>query len=256
MMFSNRVRAFLKANEPKRQVFSVPTSVSGLRKTKEEGKIAFTSYGLEGGYETILLSPEKEEIIIEWSTRINMDNPTKVVYEPFVSYECTSGGSSRGAAQVESPREKILKHFEVTTKEVTLPEVVVQIPLPEWAKEEYDHCGDWPNVAVVSEVCFASEAKQMVSEFREKLGRIEEDLEKGGEKKGKKFFLKEEVPYCKKCGEKIKLIEEFDEIQQCWIMRISCGDSCVKFYQDYHENDISEGGLLSYLKNSGFFEEV
>lgn len=256
MIFSDEVQAFLKANEPEGQVFPVPTSVLGLRKTKKEGKTAFTSYGLEGGYKTILLSPEKEEIIIEWSTRIKMDDPTKVVYEPFVSYGCTSGGGSCGAAQVELPREKILKHFEVATKEVALPEVVVQLPKPEWVKEEYDHCGDWPNVAVVSEVCFVSEAKQMISKFREELGRIEEDLEKGGEKKGKQFFLKEGVPHCKKCGEKIKLIEEFDDIQQCWIMRIACGDSCTRFYQDYHESDDSEGGLLSYLKNAGYFEEV
>ena len=255
MIFSKGVLAFLKDNKPAEEKFSMPEKVLGVVKTEEEEQIVFT-YGLVEGYHELYLDPSRE-IEIEWSVRVNIDDPTKVVYEPSV---VGTGGHEIFSGDVKSAKKCLLEHFNIKTQEVAFPEIVIQLPIPEWVGEEYFGQGDCPNTDVASKVCFVSEAKQMISEFKEKLGEIENDLEKLPVKEvkeiGKKFSVKDGIPYCKKCGEKIKLTEEFDEIQQCWIMRISCGESCVKFYQDYHESDISEGGLLSYLKNSGYFKEV
>ena len=257
MIYSEGVLAFLNANKPAEEEFPMPGRVLGTRKTRSgRGEIVFTSYGLVNGYNKLYFDPNRG-IEIEWSVKVNIDNSV-VIYEP--SVVGTGGHESSSGIKVKSSKECILEHFNIKTQEVAFPETVVQIPIPEWVGEEYFGQGDYPNTDITSKVCFVSEAKQMISEFMKELGEMESNLEKlpvkEVEETGKKFFLKEGVPHCKKCGEKIKLAEEFDGIQQCWIMRISCGDSCTKFYQDYWETDISEGGLLSYLKNSGFFEEV
>ena len=193
MVYSDAVQDFVNKNRPEEKDFSVPEIVEGLEKTEEDGSVVFSSLGLRDGYHKTFFD-SKKGIRIKWTARLDIKNPTKVLYEPSV---IRTGGqeSFYKAKNIPFPEEFLLSHFKVQSIEIELTEIVVKIPLPQWAKEEPDGQGDWPNTSITSEICFASEALSMIFEFEKKLEDVKNDLKS---------------QHCKKCGGVVK-VEEYED---------------------------------------------
>lgn len=171
MIYSKKLKDFIKVNTPQAKKYSIPEMVEGLSRKEEKDRVIFTRWESGTSYFSVFF-PKGKEMKVEWCLKLEIQkDPKKIFFEPKV-YE--KGSESRGC--MVDPTEAILKQLGLEKVEVELPEPMVQFPIPPWVGDDYTGMGDWPNSEVASKVCFTGEAREMIAEFEKELGKAKEEL--------------------------------------------------------------------------------
>jgi hypothetical protein len=167
MIYSTKLGAFIKANEPQAIQAQAPEMVQGVSAISMDEIIIYRKY--ETGTKFAEIYVPKKAMRIWWGATIS-EQGDKVIFVPALNYSRASGGEEKR----EVISQLVLSHLGIKPKEVALPEKVVKPPLPYWADVEAQY--DFPNCIQVSKHCFISEAREWIVEFKKELKKAEEEL--------------------------------------------------------------------------------
>lgn len=159
---------FLKQNRPERIEISAPEMVQGIAVEFLSGNKAIFRQWMNGQEHHDLVCTTPLDV---WWKEERLED--RIVFTPDFHWREASGMSSEKRKEIS---KLVLDQLGISEKVVKFPEKVISLPVPSaWVDAEC--CNGCVSSAYPYSIpCFASEAREMISEFEKELGKIKEEL--------------------------------------------------------------------------------